>query len=130
VAEAAGAGETYSIVSIETHTSSALQTYRDNRGSRIARAERLLPVLRHASQHPHNPVVILLEPLGIALWCTLHDGGSRGREVLCAEEFGAIEHSKRLEGVAVRYGGVRSGGGVDSERESDGGEDGGTHFDE
>lgn len=104
-------------------------TYRQadthTRHSREARAKRLLPALGHASQDPHNTLIILLVALRIRKRLARDRRRLRRRELVGAEDLSALEDRERLEGLAVRSDSRRSSKGSGSEGQDGEGE---THF--
>jgi hypothetical protein len=74
------------------------------RRSRITSTKRLLPLLRHSTQHPHNPLIVLLVALRMVLRRAIdgRNSGSRSRWVpLGTEKLSAVEDGKGFEGFAV-----------------------------
>lgn len=69
----------------------------------IACTESLLPLFWHSSQHPHDPLIVFLEALGIVLGHFVDRSDDNvGRRIICrAKEFAAWEDGKGFERFAV-----------------------------
>lgn len=85
--------------------------------SRVASTESLLPALRHAAQDSDHAVIILLEPLRVALGLVDNGRGIGGWELCGTEDLGTVENAEGLEGCAVING---SGDGTEGEDNRDG----------